>query len=57
MNELGGVLLGFCGGTFSACSGLLKVTFFVVDMVSNAEGVEASLGPLNSIIPKLSDTA
>ena len=47
------VLLGLCGGSFSACSGLLKVRFFVVDMVSITEGVVASLGTLNSIIPYL----
>ena len=43
MTDLGVVLLGLCGGTFSACSG-------------NAEGVEVSLVTLNSIIPNLSDT-
>ena len=36
MTDLAVVLLGLCGGTFSASSGLLKVTFFVVDMVSEA---------------------
>ena len=44
MTDLGIVLLGLCGGTFSACNGLLKVTFFVVDMVSNAEHFKAPLG-------------
>ena len=43
MTELCVVLLELCGGTFSACSGLLKVTFFVLDMVSNDEGVKYSL--------------
>ena len=53
MTDLGVVLLGLCGGTSSAYSGLLKVTFSVVDMVSKAKGVEATLGTLNSIIPNL----
>ena len=57
MTDLGVVLLQLCDGAFSACSGLLKVTFFVVDMVSKAESVEALLGTLNSIIPNLSDVA
>ena len=57
MTNLDAVLLWLCGGTFSVCSGLQKVTFFVVDMVSKAEGVEASLSTLNSIIPNLSDAA
>ena len=39
MTDLGVVLLGLCGGIFSACSGLLTVMFFVADMVYNAEGV------------------
>ena len=55
MPDLGVVLLSLCGGTFSAHSGLLKVMFFVVDVVSKAEGAGASFSTLNSIIPNLSD--
>ena len=55
ITDLGVMLLGLCGGTFSTCSSLPKGTFFVVDIASNAEGVEASLVTLNSIIPNLSD--
>ena len=36
-------------------SGLLKVTFLVVEMVSTAMADGASLGTLNSMMPNLSD--
>ena len=36
-------------------SGLLKVTFLVVEMVSTAMVDGASLGTLNSMMPNLSD--
>ena len=56
--DLGVFFLRLCGCTgFSVCSGLPKMTFLVVDMVSKAECVEASLGTLISIIPSLSDAA
>ena len=57
MTELSVELLRLCDGTFSACSGLLKVMFFVVDMKAKGEDVEDLLGTLNSIIPSLSDAA
>ena len=38
-----------------ACNGLLKVTFFSMEMVSIVAGVDASLGTLNSMMPNLSD--
>ena len=57
MTDLGAVLLGLCGGTISVCSGMLKVMYFAVEVVSNAEGVEASFGTLNSIMPNVSDAA
>ena len=57
MTDIGVLLLGLCGGTFSECSGSLKVKFFVVDMAFKAEDAEALLGTLNSIIPSLSDDA
>ena len=58
MTDLGVLLLRLFGCTsFSVCSGLLKVTFLVVDMASWAQDVEALLGTLNSNIPSLSDVA
>ena len=57
MTDLGVLLLMLCSGAFYACSGLLKVMFFVVDMTPKGEDVEALLGTLNSIISNLSDAA
>ena len=56
MAGFGGVLL-YPTDSFvlPACSGMLKVTFFFVEMMSIAACVVASFGTLNSMMPNLSD--
>ena len=54
MVDLSGALLDFCLD-LPAISGLLKVTFLFVMMVSIATGVGASLDTLNLMMPNLSD--
>ena len=56
MADFGGALVGLADCfVFPVCSGVLKVTFFFVDMVSIATGVVASFGTLNLMMPNLSD--
>ena len=54
MADLSGALLDLCVD-LPAISGLLKVTFLFVVMVSTVAGVDASLGTLNSMMPNLSE--
>ena len=57
MADYSGVLLDlFSCFVLPACHGLLKVTFFDVEMVSIAAGVDVSLGTLNSMMPNISDS-
>ena len=56
MADSGSVLLDLADCfILPACSGVLKVTFFFVVMVSIAAGIVASYGTLNSMMPNLSD--
>ena len=53
MADLSGALLNHFVD-FPTISGLLKVTFIFVVMVSTITGVDASLGTLNLMMPNLS---
>ena len=54
MGDFSGVLLDLCVD-LPAISGLLKMNFLSVVMVSTATGDDASLGTLNSMMPNLSE--
>ena len=54
MADFSGALLGLFAD-LPAISGLLKVTFLSVVMVSTAAGDDASLGTLNLMMPNLSE--
>ena len=56
MADFGGALLDLTECfVLPVCSGVLKVTFFFVEMVSIAAGFVASFGTSNLMMPNLSD--